>query len=327
MKHGLLLINIGSPQSPSIRDVRRYLRVFLSDKRIIDLPAWLRYPLLYCFILPFRPRRSAKAYQEIWTSEGSPLIRTSMHLRDALQTRLGCQYQVAIGMRYGQPGIQAALDALSSCEKITVLPLYPQYSSAATGSSIEQVLRMLASQAIFPSITVIRDFYHHPSFIQAQAAQIAHHLPAHDYVLFSYHGVPENHLQKEGCQPVCVKACRPEGAARGCYRAQCLQTTALLASALGLEKYGSSFQSRLGRTPWIKPYTDHILTDLATSGMKRLAVVCPSFVTDCLETLEEIGMRAQEQWLALGGETFTLIPCLNEGEQWIDAIAAIVSPS
>ena len=327
MKHGLLLINIGSPQSPAITDVRRYLRVFLSDKRVIDLPAWLRYPLLYCFILPTRPRRSAKAYQEIWTSEGSPLISTSMRVGDALQARLGPQYQVAIGMRYGQPSIQNALDALSDCDQITILPLYPQYSSAATGSSIEQVLRILKSRSIFPSITVIRDFYQHPAFIQAQAAQIAPHLLDHDYVLFSYHGLPENHLQKEGCKPVCVAACRPEGAARGCYRAQCLQTTALLANTLGLAKYGSSFQSRLGRTPWIKPYTDHILIDLAASGMKRLAVVCPSFVTDCLETLEEIGMRAKEQWLALGGETFTLIPCLNDSEQWIDAIAAIVAQS
>lgn len=324
MKHGLLLINIGSPQSTSIKDVRRYLSVFLSDKRVIDLPAWLRYLLLYCFILPFRPRRSAEAYRAIWTPEGSPLITKSIDLAHALQARMGDKYQVEVGMRYSEPSIETALGKLSDCDHITILPLYPQYSSAATGSSIEHVLQTIRRWQIVPSIQVIRDFYQHPAFIHAQAAQIAPHIHQHDYVLFSYHGLPENHLLKEGCKPVCVKACRPEGAAQGCYRAQCLQTTALLANALKLEKYSSSFQSRLGRTPWIKPYTDHILAELAASGVKRLAVACPSFVTDCLETLEEIGMRAKEQWLALGGESFTLIECMNDSKQWVDAMKAIV---
>ncbi len=325
MKKGLLLINIGSPDTPSIKDVRRYLRVFLSDKRVIDLPVLLRLVLVYCFILPFRPRRSAEAYQAVWTSEGSPLSRNSERMRQSLQTQLGMNYQVALGMRYGKPSIQTALESLNACDHITVLPLYPQYSSAATGSSIEDVLNRLASKPIFPSITVIRDFYQHPAYIKAQAAEIAPHINDHDHILFSYHGLPENHLLKEGCNPVCVEACRPKGAARGCYRAQCLETTALIANTLKLKTFSASFQSRLGRTPWIKPYTDQILTDLAARGIKRLAVVCPSFVTDCLETLEEIGIRAKEQWLALGGEVFTFIPCMNESPLWMDALVEITT--
>ena len=323
MKHGLLLLNIGSPDAPTISSVRRYLRVFLSDPRVIDLPVLLRLLLVYCFILPFRPRRSAEAYHAVWTPEGSPLMRYSERMCQSLQTALGPQYTVVLGMRYGKPSIQSALDALSACDRITVWPLYPQYSSAATGSYIEAVLKGIASKPIFPSMNVIRDFYKHPAYIKAQAAEIAPYIHTHDSILFSYHGLPENHLLKEGCNPVCTKACRPEGGARGCYRAQCLETTASLTHALKITEYSTSFQSRLGRTPWIKPYTDIVLVELAARGIKRLAVVCPSFVTDCLETLEEIGMRAKEQWLSLGGETFTLIPCMNDNERWIDAMKAI----
>ena len=311
MKRGLLLINLGSPKSPDTSAVRRYLREFLSDRRVINLPAPLRYILLYLFILPFRPRRSAEAYQEVWTPNGSPLICNSQALLAKLQLRLKEEYTVALGMRYGQPRISDALDQLESCQQITVLPLYPQYSSAATGSVIEEVLRQLAPKTIFPSFTIIRDFYQHPAFIRAQAAQIKPFIANHDYILFSYHGLPENQLPKSPDDPAC-------------YRSQCLQTSLLLASALGLTEYGTSFQSRLGKTPWIKPYTDTILSELAARGIKRLAIACPSFVSDCLETLEEIGIRGKEQWLEAGGEELTLIPCMNASDEWIDAIVQIV---
>ena len=326
-KNGLLLINIGSPNSPDIPAVRRYLREFLSDKRVIDLPALLRYILLYCFILPFRPRQSAHAYQAIWTPKGSPLICYSEQLRDKLQQRLGPDYQVVLGMRYGKPTIQHALKQLQRCEHITVLPLYPQYSSAATGSSIEKALQTLAPTTIFPSITIIRDFYNHPAFIHAQAELIKPHIHNHDYILFSYHGLPERHLLKGGCKAICVDACPASSAMQGCYRAQCFETTRLLAERLQLTNCSTAFQSRLGKTPWIKPYTDEVLTTLAKNGVKRLAITCPSFVTDCLETIEEIGLRAKQQWLALGGEQFTLIPCLNDNELWIDAIQNIAAGS
>ncbi len=325
MKQGLLLINIGSPEAPDTPAVRRYLREFLADKRVNDLPTPLRFLLLYAFILPFRPARSAHAYQAIWTQNGSPLIHHSDALRRKLQARLGEACKVVLGMRYGQPSISTACEQLQSCEHITVLPLYPQYSSAATGSAIEKVLQVLARNPVFPSITIIRDFYHHPAFLHALAVQIKPYITHHDYVLFSYHGLPEHHLQKSGCKRVCVDACPPISLVnQSCYRAQCQQTTALLANALGLTDYGTSFQSRLGHTPWIKPYTDAMLMDLAARGIKRLAIACPSFVADCLETLEEIGIRAQAQWLQAGGEALTLIPCMNASDAWVEACLQII---
>lgn len=323
--NGLLLINIGSPESPDVPAVRRYLRAFLSDKRIIDLPYLLRMVILYGFILPFRPKRSAHAYQAIWTATGSPLLNHSNALAQAVQAQLGTQYNVAIGMRYGKPSISDALEQLKNCAHITVLPLYPQYSSAATGSSIECVLQTLAPNMVFPSLTIIRDFYQHPAFLHAQAEQIKPYIKHHDHVLFSYHGLPENQLKKAGCKPVCVTTCPPLSAAnQGCYRAQCLQTSAKLAQTLDLKNYSTSFQSRLGRTPWIKPYTDEVLAELVKTGVKRLAVACPSFVADCLETIEEIGIRAKEQWHQLGGEELTLIPCMNHDALWVDAVVTMV---
>ncbi len=325
MKNGLILLNIGTPDAPDTASVRRYLREFLSDKRVIDLSAPLRYLILYAFILPFRPQRSAHAYQAVWTKEGSPLMTNSLILQSKLQKHLGENYDVVIGMRYGKPSIHQALNQLAHCEHITVLPLFPQYSSAATGSAIEKVMDELRKKAIFPSLQIIRDFHQHPDFISAQAAQIKPYLANHDYILFSYHGLPENHLKKGGCNPVCANACPSTMPIdKGCYRAQCLQTTSLLADRLSLTHYSSSFQSRLGRTPWIKPYTDFVLPELASKGIKRLAVACPSFALDCLETLEEIGIRAREQWLELGGETLTLIPCLNAEDGWIKVIASII---
>jgi ferrochelatase len=323
MKQGLLLINLGSPDSPNVTDVRRYLQEFLSDKRVLDLPAPLRFLLLYAFILPFRPKSTAKAYQEIWTKEGSPLIVHGQRLTDKLQTRLGNACQVALGMRYGKPSIATALSQLSECEVITVLPLYPQYASAASGSSIETVLDQLSSQIVIPSLRLIRDFYQHPGFLAAQAARMKPYLPNHDYVLFSYHGIPERQVQRTGCQSICQGNCPPISQNnQACYRAQCFQTTTALATALSLspDQYSSSFQSRLGKTPWIRPYTDVELIRLAQQGIKRLAIVCPSFVADCLETLEEIGIRAKTHWRQLGGEELTVIPCLNDDDAWVEAI-------
>jgi ferrochelatase len=326
MKKGLLLINLGTPDAPDTSAVRRYLREFLADKRVITLAAPLRYLLLYCFILPFRSSRTAHAYQTIWTPRGSPLRYHSQALVDQLQKHLGSQYKVALGMRYGHPSIKDALLELKPCEKITILPLYPQYSSAATGSSIQHVLEAMSPQTILPSIDVIRDFHNHPAYIDALTASIKPYIPNHDYVLFSYHGVPEAHLHQGGCETICPMNCPSTTINdKGCYKAQCQETTALTAQQLGLNQgnYSMAFQSRLGKLPWIKPYTDEILKELRDKGVKRLAVACPSFVTDCLETLEEIGVRLKEQWLHMGGETLTCIPCLNDNEQWLSAILKI----
>ncbi|MGQ3888094.1 ferrochelatase [Legionella sp. CNM-1927-20] len=324
MKNGLLLINLGTPKSPTTTDVRRYLKEFLADKRVIKLSAPIRYFLLYAFILPFRPKQSAHAYKAIWTEEGSPLLINHQRLVNKLQSKLS-NTQVALAMQYGEPSIIAALKQLEDCAHITILPLYPQYSSAATGAALEKVLTLLAKKPTHPSLQVIRDFYNHPSFLLAQAALIKPYIEKYDHILFSYHGIPESHLKESGCHAIC-QVCPPiQHANPICYKAQCHQTTHQLAKILSLptDKFSLAFQSRLGRTPWIKPYTDLVLPKLAKQGIKRLAISCPSFVADCLETLEEIGIRARQQWLDLGGEELTLIPCLNDSEDWTQAIIDI----
>jgi ferrochelatase len=327
MKKGLLLINLGTPDAPDTRSVRRYLREFLADPRVINIAAPLRYLLLYGLILPFRSKRSAKAYQLIWSPEGSPLLRNSLNLLKKTQNRLGEETIVSFGMRYGTPSIQDALETLNQCSHVTILPLYPQYSSAATGSSIQNALAHLSRKTTIPSIHIIRDFHNHPAFITALADLIRPYLTNHDYVLFSYHGIPLQHIIDGGCPHACSNTPCPSTTLQdtGCYRAQCFQTTKSIAETLNLtpQQHSASFQSRLGKTPWIKPYTDEVLAQLAQRNIKRLAIACPSFVADCLETLEEIAIRANKQWQALGGEHLTLIPCLNDSDQWVDAILTI----
>ncbi|BCA94112.1 ferrochelatase [Legionella antarctica] len=327
MKRGLLLINLGTPNSTDVSDVRLFLREFLSDKRVIDIPALMRYLLVYTLIVPFRSKKSAHAYKAIWTEEGSPLLVHSKNLVRHLQEAIGAEYKIVLGMRYGNPSLASAIHDLKDCESITILPLYPQYSSAATGSSIDEVMRIIAAQEVIPSLHIIRDFYHFPAYISSQAQIIKTHLNEHDHLLFSYHGIPERQIQKAGCEKVCSSICPPISEHnQGCYKAQCHQTSLLLATELKLSsnQYSTSFQSRLGKTPWIKPYTEEVLTELATKGIKRLIISCPSFVADCLETLEEIGIRAREQWEKLGGEQLTMIPCLNAHPLWVKAITTII---
>ncbi len=326
MRRGLLLINLGTPKSAKISAVRDYLRTFLTDKRVIDLPALLRYVLVYAFILPFRTKRSAHAYQTIWTAQGSPLLYHSQNLAHQVQKEVGPDYEIALGMRYGEPSIASALKRLKSCDAITILPLYPQYSSAANGSSIEEAMRIISSWDIIPTLTIIRDFFQHPAYINAQAKLIKDYLQESEHVLFSYHGIPERQITKNECKSVCSDDCPVlTDSNQKCYKAQCHQSSRLLANELQLteKQYSTAFQSRLGRTPWIKPYTDEVLTTLATQGIKKLVIVCPSFVADCLETLEEISIRAKQQWLALGGEQLIVVPCLNEQPLWVNAIKEI----
>lgn len=324
MKTGILLINLGTPDSPAVADVRRYLREFLNDPRVIDLPTPLRLILLYAFILPFRPKSSAHAYQAIWTKEGSPLLVNSKALGEQLQAFLGEDFVVAIAMRYGSPSIAEGLSRLQHCDTLKVLPLYPQYSSAASGSSIQKVLELLAPKGIHPSIQIIRDFYQHPAFIRAQAELIAAHKLEFDFIVFSYHAIPQRQLAK-ACPLLCVDPC-PVMQNTDCYRAQCYGTTQALVQHLQLPEstYLTAFQSRLGKTPWIKPYIDEALPQLASQGIKKLAICCPSFVADCLETLEEMNIRARQQWLSLGGESFTLIPCVNASTTWVKGLAQLL---
>ncbi|MCE0724797.1 MULTISPECIES: ferrochelatase [Legionella] len=326
MKRGLLLINLGTPNSTDTSSVRSYLREFLTDKRVIDLSPLLRYILVYLFILPFRSKRSAQAYQSIWTEQGSPLLLYSQNLVNEVQKEVGSEYIIALGMRYGNPSITTALNQLKQCESITILPLYPQYSSAANGSSIAEAMRVLGSWDLFPSIKIISDFFQHPAYLKAQAQTIKTYLREQTHVLFSYHGIPERQITKSSCKSICTEACPTlTDSIQKCYRAQCHQSSRLLACELGLStnSYSTAFQSRLGKTPWIKPYTDHILAELIAKGIKKLVIVCPSFVADCLETLEEIGIRLKKQWLTIGGEELIIVPSMNSEPLWIKAIITI----
>jgi protoporphyrin/coproporphyrin ferrochelatase len=329
IKKGLLLIQLGTPEAPTTSSVRHYLRLFLSDKRVITLPAPLRYLLLYFIILPTRSKRSAKAYQAIWTDKGSPLRVLTHQLTNKLQEKLSTTHLVAEGMRYGEPSLEKALDSLAHCDDITILPLYPQYASSTTGSSIEAVFKYFKNKPVLPTLHIIRDFYAHPAFIKAQSMQIMPYIKKpFDHCLFSYHGLPVQHINATGCNAICDNAC-PEPSLKNsaCYRAQCFETSRLLANRLELNQnqYTTAFQSRLGKTPWIEPYTDKVLEKLSKAGVKNLLVACPSFVTDCLETLEEIAIQAEKNWKALGGETLTLMPCLNDEPHWVDALMQITS--
>jgi ferrochelatase len=327
MRQGLLLINLGTPSNATYSAVASYLLEFLTDKRVIDLPFITRYALVCFLILPFRTKQSTHAYQSIWTDNGSPLLVHSQKLSSLLQESLNNKCVVALGMRYGEPSIKNAINQLKDCSSITVLPLFPQYSSAATGSAIEETLHQLSQFEVIPSIKIIHNFYQHPEYIKAQAKVIEPYLSKEKHLLLSYHGIPERQIMKSGCSQVCADSCpNISDANEKCYKAQCYQTSFLLAQALQLDKsqYSTSFQSRLGKTPWIKPYTDELMKSLTKQGIKKLVVACPSFVTDCLETIEEIGIRAKELWFSLGGEEFVLVPCLNENRDWIDAIIKLL---
>jgi len=332
LRVGALLVNLGTPASPTARDVRRYLREFLSDPRVIDLPAFSRWMLLNFAILPFRPRVAARAYRKIWTADGSPLLVHGRALRDGVAKALGDGYVVELGMRYGDPSIAEALGRLAVADvaRIVVLPLFPQYSEAATGSAVARVMETVQQVASVPPVETLGPFYDAPGFISAFARVARPRLDAFrpEFVLFSYHGLPERQIRRSdtlgGHCLSSASCCDSVGEVnRHCYRAHCYATTRALAAALDLdaESHAVAFQSRLGRTPWIRPYTDEVLPELAKRGVKRLAVMCPAFVADCLETLEEIGMRGRQQWYELGGEDLLLVPSLNAEPVWISAVA------
>jgi protoporphyrin/coproporphyrin ferrochelatase len=334
-KTGVLLMNLGTPERPTTGAVRSYLRQFLSDPRVIDIHPVGRWLLLNLIILPFRPRKSAAAYRSIWGKEGSPLLTFSQDLVSGVRAELGEGYAVELGMRYGEPSIANGLARLKAehVGEIVLFPLFPQYSSAATGSALEEAHRVLSSWWNVPPVCSLRDFYDESGFIAAFEAVTRPVLDDFrpDHVLFSYHGLPERHVEKsdetgQHClrRTDCCDSIVPSNV--NCYRAQCYATTRALVKALGLDQgeYDTSFQSRLGRTPWIKPYTDEVLHELRRQGKKRLAVMCPAFVADCLETLEEIAIRGDEQWKELGGEALCLVPSLNAHPRWVQAVSDAV---
>ena len=334
MKTGILLINLGTPDAPRTPEVRRYLREFLSDPRVLDMPALGRFLLVNGIIVPFRSPKSAAAYREVWTEQGSPLLQYGLELRDGLRAQHP-DTPIELAMRYGSPSLASGLDALraAGCDRLLCAPLYPQYASSSTGSSLEAVYRLAAERWNTPYIEALPAFYDEPAFLDAFAAigkPVIDELGA-DHVLFSYHGLPERHCTKSdesGSHCLASETCceRIVDANRNCYRAQCFATTAGLRERLGLDESNSTiaFQSRLGRTPWIRPYTDEMVVQLAERGVKRLAVYCPAFVADCLETLEEIGMRAREEFQGAGGEELVLVPSLNASPGWVAGLSQLL---
>jgi ferrochelatase len=332
---GALLLNLGTPNSPGVPDVRRYLREFLSDPRVIDIPALARWLLLHLVILRFRPRKSAAAYAKIWTAQGSPLLIHSQALADAVGQELGPAWAVELGMRYGQPTIASALARLRDAKvsRLVVLPLFPQYSEAATGSALAKLAEEMQRSDFAPPLATISRFYDTPGFTRTVASTAEESLRrfAADFVLFSYHGLPKRHVlasDRSGAHCLASDDCCAsiEDANRDCYRAQCFATTRAVAKILALEpeRQATAFQSRLGPRPWIQPFTDRILVELAARGIKRLAIICPSFTADCLETLEEIGIRAAEQWRELSGGQLELIPAVNARPDWARAVAEML---
>ncbi|MEI2726635.1 MAG: ferrochelatase [Verrucomicrobiota bacterium] len=327
MSKGILLVNLGSPTSPSVPDVRRYLNEFLMDGRVIDV-AWPLRRLLVGVILINRPKESGHAYEKIWTKDGSPLVVTSKHLRAALEKRVTAP--IELGMRYQNPSIESAVKSLAAkgVNDVLLIPLFPHYAMSSYETAVVRVRELAAEYAPQMKVTVQPPYYNTPDFIAALVASAADFLKQdYDHLLFSYHGIPERHLRKSdptGCHCLKVENCcevaSPSHAV--CYRAQCFATTAAFVKLAGVPKakYSVSFQSRLGRDPWLKPYTDYELVRLAQEGKKKMLVICPAFVSDCLETIEEIGMRGCEDFLAASGKEFTRIPCMNEHPLWIAAL-------
>ncbi|SHI38029.1 ferrochelatase [Flavobacterium terrae] len=327
---GVLLVNLGSPESPDPKDVKPYLDEFLMDKYVIDVPYLLRALLVRGIILRKRPEESAHAYGKIWTKEGSPLVVISKNVHKKVQDRV--DVPVALAMRYGSMTIQKGLQELKDkgVTEVLLLPMYPQYAMASTKTIF--VLAEELRKKHFPEMTITRinSFYNKKDYIQNLADSIKEHLEGFDYdhLLFSYHGIPERHIRKSDVTTThckinsscCVTA---SPAHEFCYRHQCFETTRQVVELLNIpkEKYSETFQSRLAGDKWLEPYTDIEINNMPAKGIKNLAVVTPAFVADCLETLEEIAMRADEDFKANGGENFKAIPCLNEDEAWMDTIA------
>lgn len=334
MKTGVLLINLGTPDSPSTGDVRKYLTQFLNDPRVIDISPVGRFLLVNGIIVPFRAPKSAKLYKKIWTPEGSPLLLYGEKVKQKLQLALGSTFIVELGMRYQKPSIKTAVDNLrkQNVDKIIAIPLYPQYASSSTGSSTEELMRVIRKWEVTPTIKIINKFYDRPDFIDA-CVDVAkkYNINDYDFVLFSYHGLPERHIKK-GSEHYGNNSCNFGDCCFSiteknayCYRASCYETTRQLVKRLNIPegKYTSAFQSRLN-DKWIKPYSDIVVEEKAKQGIKKILVFSPAFVADCLETIYEIGTEYDEIFKHHGGEKVQLVESLNDNPVWINALKNMV---
>jgi len=331
MKTAVLLVNLGTPDSPSTRDVRSYLRQFLNDPRVVDLPAPLRWALVNLIIVPFRAPKSAKIYQQLWTDQGSPILLHGQRVKSLLQQRLGEGYTVELAMRYKNPSIPDTLERLrkTNPDRILVVPLFPQYASASTGSAMQAVMDVVRDWWVIPDIRLISQYWNHPTLIHAWLERGRQYdWRDYDHVLFSYHGLPERQVDKVYDQGLCRdRDCEHEITDENayCYKATCYGTTRLLAQGLGIpeEKYTTCFQSRLDKK-WLEPFADKLVEEHARQGAKKLLVFSPSFVADCLETTIEIGHEYQELFEEHGGEKVQLVESLNDHPAWIDTLEALV---
>jgi len=333
-KRGIVLMNLGSPDSTEVRDVRKYLDEFLMDGRVIDTPLLWRALLVKGIIVPFRAPKSAAAYKSIWTKDGSPLIVISKQLQEALQQQV--DDPVGLAMRYGAPAPWTAFDELleqqPDLEEVVLVPLYPHYAMSSYETAVEYARKIHRKRKYSFKLTVVPPFYDDPAYIEALVESIRPHLDKeYDKIVFSYHGIPERHVQKSDVTGQhCLKTndcCSVDSKAhKTCYRHQCIVTTNKVAQALNIpaSKYTFSFQSRLGRDEWLKPYTAVRLAKWPKEGVKKILILCPAFVSDCLETLEEMGEEGREIFLHAGGEEFTLLPCLNVHPMWITALKGLL---
>ena len=328
MSKGILLVNLGSPDSTSVEDVRKYLREFLMDGRVLDAPWPVRFCVVHFTILPSRPKESAHAYEKIWTPAGSPLVVTSRNVQKKLRVRFDVPVELA--MRYQNPSIESTIAKLrdAKVDDLFLIPLFPHYAMSSYESAVVRVQEVAAKIAPQMKVTVQPPYFDAPDYIEALAASAQDSLQGgYDHLLFSFHGIPERHLRKSDpthCHCLAKEnCCEVQSPAHAtCYRAQCFKTVAAFVQLAGIprEKYSVSFQSRLGKDPWLKPYTDFELAEFPQRGIKKLLVMCPAFVSDCLETIEEINLRGRETFLAAGGKEFAQIPCLNEEPKWIEVL-------
>ncbi len=332
MPTGVLLVNLGTPDSPATRDVRRYLSEFLNDPYVIDLPRLERLLLVNLIIVPFRAPKSAKLYQEIWTDKGSPLLVNGIALKEKIQERLGSEYIVELAMRYQNPSLENGLNNLvkKNVDRIITLPLYPHYASSTTLSTTKKIDLLVNKKKRFPKVNHINQFYDHPLFIKAWAEKITqHNFNSFDHLLISFHGLPERQVVKEhrsgNCeQNKCISEINNEN--RRCYKATCYATARLITSALNLKEneYTVGFQSRLGKDPWIEPFSDDLVIEQAKKGNKRLLVASPAFVADCLETTHEIGIEYKQLFINNGGEELRLTESLNCSPLWLDTVESLI---
>lgn len=332
LKTGVLLVNLGTPDSPSWWDVFRYLNEFLTDGRVIDIPWLLRQILVRGRIVPFRTSSSAEVYRKVWTEKGSPLLFHSEDLTRLVQDQLGEDYVVQLAMRYQNPSIEEAVESFQGMglKELVILPLFPQYASASSGSVMEKVCSILSKWQAIPSLRIIDSFPTQPQMIKAFVERGKNYEPkGYDHIIFSFHGLPERQIHKADCHDVCLRGqcCSSLGEKNSqCYRAQCFATARAIASELDLspENYTVAFQSRLGKNPWIQPYISDVFPVRANKGDRRLLVFCPSFVCDCLETTVEVGEEYAEDWEKLGGEQLDLVEGLNTHPLWVQAVVDLV---